>query len=430
MAILRLPMLSLYSLLTRITFIGALPFAAWRLLTRPQYRKGAKQKMGFDLPSYKEKTIWIHAVSVGEVLAALPLVDQFGDYGKKIVVTVTTPTGHDTAIKIFAGKADVLYFPLDLPGAVRRFVTAINPALFVTIDTEIWPNVVAEAKKHGAVTAIVNGRISDRSWPRYMRFAFFFRTALKPIDLFLMQSREDEKRIITIGADHAKVFCEGNLKFDRKVEDVSAEERGLIRHSIGIGPGELVILLGSIHEGEEVTIKAAVEVLNKKGKGRLVIAPRRIENIDWIKNALEGSGFLATRKSEMVGEQPDDSAVVPVIDTFGELSRLYSVADIVVVGGSFIPHGGQNPLEPASFAKAPIIGPSMENFRDVAKSLLNAGGAFQTDEEGLAAIMTNLIESEDKREQAGAQAKQVLEESRGAAKRMADRLKEKINAKQ
>ncbi len=414
----------LYRQATRPLFLLYSPFLLFRLFTRPEYRKGIRQRLGYELPEIAPGSIWIHAVSVGEVITAVRLVREFNEKSVPVILSVTTPTGYDVAISKLSGHATIIHFPIDLPGAVKRSVRGIKPSLLVTIDTEIWPNAIWEVKKSGAAVAIVNGRISDRSYPRYKRLNFLFKEALESVDLLLMQSDADVNRIINIGANPTSVFNLGNIKFDSENLDETEKPTRLdLRKSLGIGPDEQVIMLGSLHEGEDQAITSAIHAIKKKGSGRLVIAPRRIENIDWITNILEKEGFIAERRS---GANPNPDVrpdLVPVIDTFGELGLLYSVADIVFTGGSLIDHGGQNPLEPASHAIAPIFGPNMCNFSSAVKALLEVDGAWQVgSSEELPELFNSLLLNKKKRGKHGQAALEVVMKNRGVTKRVAERL--------
>ncbi|MGK7345691.1 MAG: 3-deoxy-D-manno-octulosonic acid transferase [Candidatus Nitrospinota bacterium M3_3B_026] len=414
---------ALYGLASRAGYALASPYIAWRLLTRPEYRENFRQRLGLGLPRYERRTIWIHAVSVGEAAAAEPVARHIKARAPQvnIVLTVTTPSGRGVAEKKLSAIADIHYFPYDLPGAARRAARAFNPGLFFMIDTEIWPGVIAAVREHGGAVAIVNGRISDRSYPRYRRMRWFFRDVLSNVDLFLMRTRADADRIIDIGADPGRVEVGGDLKFDGMAEETA--DRAALRKSLGLGEDEKVVLLGSVHEGEEAAIAAAVEAIERAGAGRLVIAPRRIEDIGWIEHALQGSGLRAVRKTSMPPAPEPDGAAVPVIDTFGELKKLYAAADVVFVGGSLIDHGGQNPLEPAAAGVAPVFGPSMSNFRGAASALLEAGGAFQAASGAkLSERLADLLKDGDKRRRAGEAAREVVERNRGVAAKAAERL--------
>lgn len=403
------------------------PYVAWRAFANPEYRDGMAQKLGYSIPRHADRTIWIHAVSVGEALAAEGLVREIRKRapGRKIVLSVTTPTGRDVAGKKMSDVAEIVYFPFDLRGAARRAVSAINPAVFVMVDTEIWPNVIWASEAAGARVAMVNGRISDRSYPRYRKMKWFFREVLENVDLFLMQGEADAERITDMGAPESRVSAAGNMKFDGLGVNVSERDREDMRRSLGLGMDEKVIFLGSVHEGEEAAIRAALAVMSGAPGVRLVIAPRRIGDIGWIERALEGSGTRAVRKTAMPDSPPMDPSVTPVIDTFGELARLYAVADVVFVGGSMIPHGGQNPLEPAAHGVAVVFGPSMSNFRDASSALIQAGAAWMVpDEKELARLMTELVSDDKKRARAGEAGREVVRKNRGVTARIAEKILE------
>lgn len=415
----------IYNAALALSAPAIIPYMALRALAKPAYRAGLPQKLGFDMPERGPACVWIHAVSVGEALAAEPLVKAIRAKAPALPVTITatTPTGMDVARKRLSGSARLLYFPFDFPWAARRAVAAINPSVYVMIDTEIWPNVMSLCARAGAKVVLANGRVSDKSYPRYEKLKWLFGPPLKNADLLLMQDAEDARRITALGADPGRVAVAGNLKFDGLAAPLTDDERAELRASTGIGGEETVVLLGSVHAGEEGAIRAFVSARGKTGLSRLIIAPRRIEDVTWIEKALEGSGLTAVRKTAMTGHPRVDPSIVPVVDTFGELSRLYAVADVAFVGGSLIRHGGQNPLEPAARGAPVVFGPDMRNFRDVSATLLKAGAAVMADSESrLAEIFTQLLTDEATRKNMGAAGLEVINRNRGVAERMADRI--------
>lgn len=417
--------LFIYNAALTLVAPAIIPYMAVRSLVKPSYRAGLPQKLGFNMPERGVPCVWIHAVSVGEVMAAEPLVKAIRAKvpALPVTVTVTTPTGMEVALKRFSAVARVLYFPLDFVWAAKSAVTAINPSVYVTIDTEIWPNVMSLCAQAGAKVVMANGRVSDKSYPRYEKLKWLFEPVLKRADLLLMQDAQDAERIISLGANPARVNVAGNLKFDGLADPLSATERASMRASIGIGADEKIILLGSLHAGEEAAIRAYIGARGNAGTARLVIAPRRIEDITWIQKALEGSGLTAVRKSGMGSQPRIDPSIVPVVDTFGELSRLYAVADVAFVGGSLIRHGGQNPLEPAAHGTPVVFGPDMRNFRDICAVLLKAGAAVMAQSEGeLAEIFTKLLADKDTRDKMGAGGLDVINRNRGVADKMAERI--------
>jgi len=414
----------------------ALPFLllalVWKMAAQGRGGEGFFQKLGFFLPRQTRPAIWIHAVSVGETLAAVGLAKQLisSAPGMRVMFSTTTATGQAVALKELSPDANVFYFPYDLPGSAKRAVRAVNPKVLVLVDTEIWPNVIRACVKNGGRVALINGRVSDRSFPRYRRFNWILKFTLNQISLFLMQSEIDGERIVEMGADPERVDVVGNLKFDRLADNITEDERAKLRRSIGIGLDEKVVFLGSVHEGEQAAINAVIKVRESRPRLRLVIAPRRIDDIEWIKSALDGSGLNPVRKSAM-GEDynsAQDNSNVPVIDTFGELARLYSVADVAFVGGSFISHGGQNPLEPAGSAVPVLFGPHMSNFREASLALVTAGGAYTVnDEKEMVIRLETLLTDDGFRINAGKAALDVVEKNRGSTKNTALRILELAN---
>ncbi len=414
----------IYNLLLYTALVLLSPVWILLIIFKKKYRVGLGQKLGFFLPIQTRETIWIHAVSVGETIAATGLVQEFleltQDY--RIMFSTTTSTGQEVARQKLAPNANVFYFPYDLPCATRRTVRAIKPAVIVLIDTELWPNLIRSGKKHGAKIALVNGRISDKSFPRYHRFYWLFKYILGKIDLFAMQSENDGERIIQMGADPKRVDVPGNLKFDRSTEPVTPEDRTTLKQSLGMEAQAPVLILGSIHEGEEAAIRAAIKCRDHAPNLRIIIAPRRIEDFGWIKTALRSSGLHIVRKSEVDLEKSTIDDVI-VIDTFGELANLYSICDVAFVGGSLIPHGGQNPLEPATQGITAVFGQYMGNFSEAAEALVSGGGGFQVDsEEELYTTLVELLTKIDARETSGKLARSVVERNRGASRKAAESI--------
>ncbi len=398
----------------------------WKMAAQGRGGEGFFQKLGFFLPRQTNPVIWIHAVSVGEAMAAIGLAKEIVSSapGMRVMFSTTTPTGQAVAQKELSPDVNVFYFPYDFPGSAKRAIRAVNPKVLALVDTEMWPNIIRACVNNGGKVALINGRVSDRSFPRYRRFSWIFRFVLKNISLFLMQSEIDGERIVEMGADPARVDIAGNIKFDRLSENISEDERARLRRSLGIGPNEKVLFLGSVHKGEEAAIGAVLKVRESRPELRLVIAPRRIDDIEWIKSALDGSGLEPVRKSGMgQAKTEQDKNIVPVIDTFGELARLYSVADVAFVGGSFIKHGGQNPLEPAAIGVPVLFGPHMSNFREASLALVTAGGAFTVDDEKEMAVkLETLLANDGLRMAAGKAALDVVEKNRGATKKTALRI--------
>ncbi|MDH5637895.1 MAG: 3-deoxy-D-manno-octulosonic acid transferase, partial [Nitrospinota bacterium] len=396
---------------------------AWKMTRKPAYRSGFFQKLGYTLPRQSKKTIWIHAVSVGETMAAARLARRLcreqTEY--RVMFSTTTPTGQQVALEQLAPEANVFYFPFDLPGAAARAVEAVNPAVLALVDTEFWPNVIHACASRGAAVALVNGRISDRSHPRYLKAKRFIKPVLEEVALFMAQSPRDAERFLEIGAPPERVVAGGNLKFDQDTAPVSQEEKDAIRRSLGVAPDELVVLLGSVHRGEEAAIEAAADIL-RPGR-RMVIAPRRIDDMQWIEKTLAPYGMTISRRSTNPAMPPGDHTQIPVIDTFGELNKIYAMADAVFVGGSLINHGGQNPLEPAGRGVPTIFGPDMSNFQEASQTLVEAQGAWiAATKDEIAQRLEALLTDRLLREKAGAAARSVVEINMGATDRALERI--------
>ncbi|MDH4184046.1 MAG: 3-deoxy-D-manno-octulosonic acid transferase [Nitrospinota bacterium] len=407
-------------------YLGAPALAgafAWKMASKPAYREGAFQKLGLFLPRQTRRTIWIHAVSVGETMAALRLARKLAGAQSRfrIMFSTSTPTGQQVARRELSPEANVFYFPFDFPGSAARAVAAINPAALALVDTEFWPNVIHACARRGAAVILVNGRMSDRSYPRYMKFRKLIKPTLEEVSLFMTQGEKDRERFLDIGAAPEKVLAAGNLKFDQETAPISAEQSAAIKKSLGIGPEEQVVVLGSVHQGEQAAIRAAAGVL---GPGRrLVIAPRRIDNLEWIERELEPYGLRISRRSQWPAMAMADFKTVPIIDTFGELGKIYSIASVAFVGGSLISHGGQNPLEPASRGVPSLFGPGMSNFSEASQALVAANGAFTVaTQEEMGTKLAHLMADEPARLTAGAAARAVVERNQGATTLAAERI--------
>src|SRR5687767_14994638 len=367
----------LYSILLSLGFLVMSPLF---LLRREKYASGFKQRLG-NYPAFKHDgrpVIWLHCVSVGETNAARPLVEQlraeFPDH--RLVISTTTKTGQELAQKIFAQDADaVFYFPFDFKFAVRRALANYKPSLVLLMETEIWPRFIREAKRSGAKVAIVNGRLSQKSFERYSRVRSFVEKVLANVDLALMQGEIASARLILLGIEQSRVKTTGNLKYDISQTDADEWLVRDIRKRFDIAYDNLVVVAASTHRGEEeFVLKAFSQTLVKFPyiRMRLLIAPRHPERFDEVEALCRSFETSANRDLASVTsvrrshpeKEIDKVADVILLDTIGELRTVYGLADIVVVGGSMVPHGGQNLLEPANVGKAIIIGPFTHNFDD------------------------------------------------------------------
>jgi 3-deoxy-D-manno-octulosonic-acid transferase len=367
---------ALYSAALRVFLAGYLPIVAVRRLRRPAYAENLRQRLGHlgdDLPG--EPRAWVHAVSVGEAAAAAPLVHAIRRRWPQfsIVLSTVTPTGARVVKGELARAATHCYFPLDLPGPVKRALDAVRPRFFIGLETELWPNFLGALAARGIPTLIANGRISDRSFRRYRLVRPFVARMLRHVSVFGMQSEEDARRIIALGAPAERVIVTGNLKADARPDaSGGGYDWGA---ALGLGPRSALWIAGSTHRGEEeAVLEAFQQVRSRFPQLRLLLAPRHPERADEVERLVHERG-LATRRRTALDATGAGEAVV-ILDTVGELASLYRWADVVFVGGSLVPSGGHNMLEPAQMRKPILFGPHTENFRESAGLLLGAGGAL------------------------------------------------------
>ncbi len=368
-------MYALYSALLGVGLLAYLPaFLARR--RRAGYGRDLAQRfgrLGDALPP--EPRCWVHAVSVGESAAAVPLVEgirqRWPELG--IVVSTITPTGARIVTERLAGAAAHRYFPIDLPGPVRRALEAARPRFFIAIETELWPNFLRALARRRIPAMIANGRISDRSFRRYRRVRWLMRRVLADVAVFAMQTEEDARRIRALGAPPERVVVTGNLKSDLLPEPSADDARG--RERLGLGAEARLWIAGSTHRGEEaVVLDVFLRARARCPDLRLLLAPRHPERAGEVEELIRARGLTAARRSRL----PQDAAAgaVVILDTVGELAELYRLAEIVFVGGSLVPVGGHNVLEPAMRGKPVLVGPHMSNFREGAELLERSGGGL------------------------------------------------------
>ncbi len=375
---LALHMYFLYSVLMMIGMVLLTPYFALQGLRRGKYLASFRQRMG-HLPETLSRdnsvasSIWVHAVSVGEVLAAKPLIDGLKQRlpDRRIFLSTTTATGQRVARERISSADGIFYFPFDWPAPVRRDFRRLRPGLVVILETEIWPNFMREADRANIPVIFVNSRISDKSFHRFRRFkpliGTFFERVLHNADLFLAQSAEDARRLREMGAPATRIEISGNMKYDHEPPAPTVLGNWLARQMREQERWPLLVG-GSVVAGEEEIVLAAYDIVQRQWRHALfVLAPRKPERFDAAVRAVEERGWKAIRRSSLDMHAPlDENCDVLILDSIGELAGLYSLADAVFVGGSLVPSGGHNILEPAWFSKPPVFGPSMENFRDMA----------------------------------------------------------------
>ena len=374
--------------------------------------------------------IWIHAVSVGEVLAARPLAEGLKQRYPQcaVFVSTTTETGQRLARERLDLVDGIFYFPLDWVVPVRRALNAIRPALVIVMETEIWPNFLREARRRGIPVIFANARISEKSFARFKKWEFlvgpFYARVLADSNLFLAQTPEDASRLAEMGAPEGRVEVTGNLKYDGEQPDMS--HFGVwLEGQIQRQERWPVLVAGSVVAGEEESVLAAYDIVQRRWRrALLVLAPRKPDRFDSAVETATAAGWNVVRRSHVDLEAPlDENMDVLVLDSIGELAGLYLLADAVFVGGSLVPSGGHNILEPAWFAKPPVFGPSMENFRDMAAQFLKARAAVQvTSGQQLGKVWAQLIEDNALRERMGRAARELSDRNRGATARSLERI--------
>ncbi len=414
-----------YNLLLALAAVVLLPYSLWRGWRRGLPWRRLPERLGF-LPRLLHQTapdsIWLHAVSVGEVTACARLVRQLRRRfpWAPLFVSTTTATGQQMAIEKLGATVDgVFYAPLDLPFLVRRVLRQLRPRLVLVAETEIWPNLFRETKRSGAGLLVVNGRISDRSAASYRRFRFFFGRVLRYPDRILAQSAADRERFVAAGAPSESVVAGGNLKYDFEPA-AAALPASLVELLARLRP-DLVLLAGSTREDEEQPVIEAFRlVAQAKPRALLIVAPRHPQRFDEAARTLAASGLPYLRRSELGGTQPADLPLpgALLLDSLGELASLYEAADIVFVGGSLNGWGGHNVLEPALYGRPVVVGPHMQNFRAIADTLLAQGGLLQVAGAAeLGPALLRLVEDPAYASQLGQRARQVAEAQRGATDR-------------
>jgi len=403
--------------------VASLPLVVAALLLRRKYRCGLLQKCG--LLSWKRfcadvgsRPIWIHAVSVGEVMAAVPLIKQIRRTYPHIpvVLSTVTETGSLTARRNAKDVARVFYLPFDYPLIVRRFVARIRPRAFVALEAEIWPNLLRALSRQAVPSLIVSGRISRASFRNYHFFRFFFARVLDDIGCFCMQTATDAERIRRIGADPQRIIITGNIKFDQQMPAITAAEKSMIYQDLRISDAQAILIAGSTHRGEEEIIIDAYAALRQQVEGLvLVLAPRHPERFDEVEDLLRQRAIEYVRKTRLAQAPEDRPFQVILLDTIGELSKIYSIGTVVFIGGSLVPVGGHNVLEPAVFSKPVIFGSHMDNFAEIARILTAHGAAVQV-ADGTAFMREALALLQDQTRQAriGQAALKVILENAGA----------------
>ena len=408
-------MFVIYEVLLHLVSLLALPYFLLIGFLRGKYLTNLRERFGHYRARPEPHDLWLHAVSVGEAMAAKPVLDLVWKERPelKVLVTTTTITGQATAKRLFP-SATIAYFPFDFSRSVRRFLHQFSPAVYATMETEIWPNVSRLTHARGIPLILANGRISDRSFPRYQRLRFFVAPVLKMYVRILAREEIDRERFIQIGARAENVEVVGNVKFDFLHDASPLVLEDDVTSLAGSRP---IAVLGSIVEREEELIFPTIISLVAKG-WFVIVAPRKPERFEIVAARLDDAGIRYQRRSEL--SSSSDPCEVLLLDTIGELARLYSVALVAFVGGSLVPVGGHNPIEPALSGVPVGFGPHMTNFRDIATLFLSAGGASEIpDAEALVDWCERLREDSNARRALIEAAHAVIAKNQGAAERTA-----------
>jgi 3-deoxy-D-manno-octulosonic-acid transferase len=415
-----------YSIATLIALVALSPFFLYQAVRHKKYVGSLRQRLGYLPVSFNldaEASIWVHAVSVGEVLSSRPVVAELRKRypGLRLFLSTTTLSGQQLAKRSLADIDGVFYFPFDWTFTVRRTLDVVKPRLFVMVENEIWPNMLRECRRRGIRTAVVSGRLSRRSFPRYRVIRPLFRRVLGDVDRFCVQGEETAGRLLALGADPSRVVVTGSLKFDA-LDTSSMPGRGPARvlRFFRMAPNRPVLIAGSTMKGEdEAVIRAFNRVRTSAGghNALLIIAARHPERFSEVERLCRSEGLSTLRRSELpIDAEPRCDAVI--LDTIGELASLYQIATVVFVGGSLIPSGGHNILEPALFGRPIVFGPHMENFTEIAETFLSNGAAVQVrHDRELDEVLVGLVADPVRRARLGAAARALIDANRGATAR-------------
>ena len=407
----------LYSFFLASAAVLSLPWWALQMLRQGKYRAGLGERLGFvpeRLKGAKPGCVWVHAVSVGEVLAVSRLITELQSaYPEtQIFVSTTTSTGQTLARERF-GDGRCFFMPLDFGFCVRSYLNALQPRLLILAETEFWPNLLHLARKRKTTVAIVNARISDRSFPRYRRFRWFFSRVLSQVDLFLTQTAADAERLRAIGAAPERVRVSGNLKFDFRPGTSSRLAQDLrVRWKRSAGS----CLRKHRRRRRRILLEAFKAVQQKIPQALMILAPRHPERFEKVAGIIASLNIPYVRRTEWTTGTPLNSAIF-LLDSVGELASVYSLADVAFVGGSLVPTGGHNILEPGQYGAAIVVGPHTFNFREIVKIFADGNALCVASPETLARQLLDLLEHPEERRRLGENGKKLFEQHSGATEK-------------
>ena len=427
----------LYDIAAIVLFFPVLFMFLIRATREPGFVERIRQSMFGIFPEHaldsieKNNCIWVHAASVGEVVATSPLIKEFRrEFPKSpILVSVVTASGYEMANRIIKDADSIIYYPLDFPWLAGRVLRRIHPRVFLPVETELWPNFLKTARKLRIPVMMVNGRISDKSVKRYRHLHSMWDDMIKTITKFAMQSPIDADYIKQLGAPPELVTITGNTKFDQTYTDVSEEEKNTILYELGFSKDDKIFLAGSTHRGEEELILNAFRQLKEKhANAKLLIAPRELLRTMEVIHIVRSADFSVATRTKLQKNRSVGHDVV-ILDTIGELGKIYSIGDVIYVGKSLVVHGGHNILEPAAHGKAIVVGSNMENFKDT-HALFTKRNACVTvnNPEELNKEVLRLFDDENERKRLERETLAIVNENKGAARKSAELLKETLDS--
>ncbi|WP_408955126.1 3-deoxy-D-manno-octulosonic acid transferase [Natroniella sp. ANB-PHB2] len=421
----------IYDILFLVLFILYLPVLLYKMIVKGKYREGILERFGFlaaeKVEHFREQpTIWVHAVSVGETVAASAVVTEirkrYPEY--KILFSTVTDTGQGMARQIVAEADETIYFPLDFSWVVSRVLKQVDPEVVILTETELWPNFIRLAKDNGAKIMLANGRISDSSFAGYKYLGPILKDMLTKVDLFSMQSQQDLEYIQGLGAEQAKVYNNGNTKFDQDYAQPDSSKEDELYQEFKLNKEEPILVVGSTHPNEEEQLLPLYQKLKEEFADLvMILAPRHIKRAEEIKRLYQKEGIKTVLRTAIEVRNPNQDSVI-ILDTIGELAQVYGIADLVFVGGSLIEKGGHNILEPAVHGKLVFFGPYMFNFKANTRLVLDYGVGIQVD--GVVELteeMLYYLRNESELKKKGRQAVQMIEDNKGAAERNAELVK-------
>ncbi len=418
----------LYDIALHLSLTVFLPYLFFKRITKGKYKSGIGERFGFFEPgrfdslgsggegrSQGHKILWFHGVSVGETKAIMPLLKRFKEKNEncKILFSTVTPTGQAVAREEGAGFVDVLmYFPMDFAWVVTKVLDLVKPDIFIVVEKEVWPNIVSLLKERGVPVVVANGSISSRSFSNYKKLSMVFKPTFERISKFCAQTKKDGDRALMLGLPEGNLTVTGNIKFDMSPVELTGQEKNKLLSLLGFSTEDIVFTAGSTHKGEEDKVLEVFGNLKKQfPELKLIIAPRHPERFREVESLIKESGHSYICRSS----EGADGGDIVLLDTLGELVKIYSVSSICFVGGTLVPIGGHNLMEPSYFGKPVLYGSFLKSYLYMAEMLEDGGGSIRVSgESGLKAALKDLLENKDKISIMGRAGKEVVLKSKGA----------------